>query len=200
MTQLPDVQVVGCFHYSAPECEGVNYRSLLVTRREDGHKTLADFYGRCAVYNAADSQSGYNALLKMVAPLAKNGAFFARTMVSGSHHQSLAQIDRGKADIAAIDCVSWALMQRYEPQRCNGLSVIDASAGVPGLPLITSADTSGQMLQCLREVLHELVTSPRYRKICAALLITGFSEVMRQSYTVLTDWRRQAQEQGITRL
>jgi hypothetical protein len=32
VTQLPDVQTVGCFHYSAPGCDGFHYRSLLVTR------------------------------------------------------------------------------------------------------------------------------------------------------------------------
>lgn len=64
VTQLPDVQVVGCFHYAAPGCEGFHYRSFLVVREEDRHLTLADFRGRRAVCNSADSQSGYNALRK----------------------------------------------------------------------------------------------------------------------------------------
>jgi hypothetical protein len=58
------VQVVGCFHYAAPGCEGFHYRSFLVVREEDRHLTLADFRGRRAVCNSADSQSGYNALRK----------------------------------------------------------------------------------------------------------------------------------------
>ncbi|WP_326490889.1 hypothetical protein [Lelliottia amnigena] len=29
MTQLPDVQTVGCFHYTAPGCDGIHYRSFL---------------------------------------------------------------------------------------------------------------------------------------------------------------------------
>lgn len=28
MTQLPEVQVVGCFHYRVPGCEGIHYRSF----------------------------------------------------------------------------------------------------------------------------------------------------------------------------
>src|SRR5690606_22386345 len=45
-TQLPEVQVVGCFHYRVPGCEGINYCSFLVVRDEDKHRTLADFRGR----------------------------------------------------------------------------------------------------------------------------------------------------------
>lgn len=64
MTRLPAVQTVGCFHYSAPGCEGRNYRSLLAVREVDGGQTLADFRGRRVACNSPDSQSGYNVLLK----------------------------------------------------------------------------------------------------------------------------------------
>jgi ABC-type phosphate/phosphonate transport system substrate-binding protein len=76
VTLLPEVQTVGCFHYSAPGCEGIDYRSLLVARAADNARSLADFRGRRAICNSPDSQSGYNVLLKMVAPLAREGRFF----------------------------------------------------------------------------------------------------------------------------
>lgn len=100
VTLLPDVQVVGCFHYAAPGCEGIQYRSFLTVREEDRHLTLADFRGRRAVCNSPDSQSGYNALRKKVAPLASDGLFFAQTSFSGSHRQSLIDVKRGAGDIA----------------------------------------------------------------------------------------------------
>lgn len=64
MTRLPAAQTVGCFHYSAPGCEGRNYRSLLVVRETESRQTLADFRGRRVACNSPDSQSGYNVLLK----------------------------------------------------------------------------------------------------------------------------------------
>lgn len=76
VTQLPEVQTVGCFHYAAPGCEGRRYRSLLVVREADSHRMLGDFFGRRAVCNAEHSQSGYNVLRKMVAPLSREGRFF----------------------------------------------------------------------------------------------------------------------------
>ncbi|WP_333849245.1 phosphate/phosphite/phosphonate ABC transporter substrate-binding protein [Leclercia sp.] len=200
VTQLPDVQVVGCFHYTAPGCEGRNYRSLLVVRAQDSDNTLADFRGRRVVCNAPDSQSGYNVLLKMVAPLAEQGRFFSGVTFSGSHRQSLIDLRRGEGDIAAIDCVTWALLQRHEPELLSGLVVIDRSPLAPGLPLITAASTSPETLQAIRAALKVLVSAPQYREICSALFIGGFSEATRQSYQVLLDWRQEAAEAGLHQL
>lgn len=200
VTQLSDVQVVGCFHYTAPGCESIYYRSVLVVREEDKQLTFADFRGRAVVCNSTDSQSGYNVLMKMVTPLAANGRFFSRVALSGSHRQSLHDVKRGEGDIAAIDCVTWALLQRHEPKLLEGLAIIDQSPLAPGLPLITAAQTSADTLAALRKALHTLVSAPEYREICAALLIGGFSEVTRQPYSLLLDWRKAAQTAGVTRL
>ena len=200
VTQLLDVQVVGCFHYTAPGCESFYYRSVLVVREEDKQQTFADFRDRTVVCNSTDSQSGYNVLMKRVTPLAANGRFFSRVVLSGSHRQSLIDVKRGEGDIAAIDCVTWALLQRHEPALLDGLAIIDQSPLAPGLPLITAGETSPDTLAALREALHTLVSAAEYREICAALLIGGFSEVTRQPYSRLLDWRKAAQTAGIARL
>jgi ABC-type phosphate/phosphonate transport system substrate-binding protein len=132
VTQLLDVQVVGCFHYTAPGCESIYYRSVLVVREEDKQQTFADFRDRTVVCNSTDSQSGYNVLMKRVTPLAVNGRFFSRVVLSGSHRQSLIDVKRGEGDIAAIDCVTWALLQRHEPALLDGLAIIDQSPLAPG--------------------------------------------------------------------
>lgn len=186
VTRLPDVQVVGCFHYTAPGCEGIHYRSFLVVREEDKRRTLADFRGRRAVCNSPDSQSGYNVLRKKISPAAVEG-FFSSVAFSGSHRQSLAAIRRGEGDIAAVDCVTFALLQRHEPALLAGLAVIDRTPLTPGLPLITSRQTSPEMLHAIRDALRTLVSAPEFRETCSAALIAGFSEVTRQSYSQLLD-------------
>lgn len=155
-------------------------------REEDRHLTLADFRGRRAVCNSPDSQSGYNALRKKVAPLASGGQFFAQTSFSGSHRQSLIDVKRGAGDIAAIDCVTWALLQRHEPERLAGLAVIDRTPLTPGLPLITSHNTSPETLNAIRDALRELVDAPEYREVRDAVLIDGFSVVTRDAYASLS--------------
>lgn len=200
VTQLPDVQTVGCFHYSAPGCDGFYYRSLLVTREEHARQTLADFRGRVAACNSVDSQSGYNALRKMVAPLAEGGAFFSSVMLSGSHRQSLVAIGQKRADIAAIDCVTWALLQRHEPELLAGLAVIGTSPLAPGLPLISAKQTSAHTLAQLQDALSQFVSEPRLRELCDALLITGFSPIAREAYSPLLAWRDEAAKQGVLHL
>lgn len=197
VTQLPEVQPVGCFHYTAPGCDGVNYRSFLVVRTQDAGSTLEDFRGRRAVCNSIDSQSGYNALRHEVAPRAKHGRFFAEVILSGSHRQSLAAVQRGEADIAAIDCVTWALLKRHEPLAVLSLAVIGHTPLSPGLPLITSSQTSPEDLSAQRKVLSQLVTDSSYVAVCEKLFIGGFSQISREDYDVILDWQREAMEFGV---
>jgi ABC-type phosphate/phosphonate transport system substrate-binding protein len=200
MTQLPDVQTVGCFHYTAPGCNGIHYRSFLVARATDKHPTLADFQGKRVACNARDSQSGYNVLLKMVASLDHDAPFFERVVISGSHRQSLIEIKRGAADIAAIDCITWALLQRHEPDLIEGLTVIGESPLAPGLPLIAAQNTSHDTLSRIRAALNDLVSAAKYRQICDDMFIGAFSEVTRQPYSLLLDWRDAAARKGVTQL
>lgn len=185
VTRLKDVQPLGCFHYAAPGCEGVGYRSFLVTRQKDMGAGLADFRQRIVVCNSDDSQSGYNALRKMVEPLRENGCFFSQVIFSGSHRQSLEAIQRGEADIAAVDCVTFALLKKYQPQALAQLKVIGETPLTPGLPLITGPETTPSQVIALRRALNRLVSEPRYRPLCRAALISGFSEVSRKQYDVI---------------
>lgn len=200
VTLLPDVQLVGCFHYSVPGCEEHRYRSFLAAREEDANKKLEDFRGKRAVCNSLDSQSGYNALRKVAAPLAREGKFFAKAMISGSHRHSLAALQRGDADIAAIDCITWALLVRHAPHLLRGLAVIGQSPLAPGLPLITSRKTSPETLFSLRRALTRLTHDKPFRAQREALYISGFSEVAREDYAVILQWQEEAKNLGIASL
>ena len=195
VSQLPAVQLVGTFHYQAAGCSGRDYRSWLVAR--DKQATLADFNGQRAVANSTDSQSGYNAL-RFVA--ARQGVSFSQLLLSGGHRQSLAALRDSQADIAAIDCVSWALLARYAPDELRGLHIIGETPAAPGLPLITAASTSAARLATLRTALHQLVSDPAWRGVCNDNLISGFSTVQRDDYQDVLAWEQQAAALGVTRL
>lgn len=179
VTRLHDVQVVGCFHYLAPGCSGPDYRSLLVARAGDSGARLDAFRDRPAAANAPDSQSGYRALLRAVGG---DTGYFSRMVWCGSHRGALRAVRRGEADLAAIDCVSFALLARYFPQEVEGLAVIDETPLTPGLPLITSRTTPPPVLAALREALGAVAED---RAIAGPLLIGGFSPVRRSTYAPL---------------
>lgn len=197
---LPDVQLVGTFLSSAQGCDGQRYRSWLVVRSADENLTLSDFRGRRAVCNSNDSHSGFNSLRYVIAPLAQDGKFFSATRFSGSHRQSLAALRAGEADIAAIDCITWALLRRNFPQELAGLEIIGETPLCAALPLITSAKTSAATLEKLRSALSELTSDKRYQDLLAESLIGGFSVTEREFYDEVQAWEKQAAALGVTAL
>ena len=168
------VRVVGAFQYDVPGCTGVFQRSQVVVRADDPSEALVDLRGRRVAYNGTDSQSGYNSLRALVAPLARDGQFFGSRLATGSHVESAKAVRDGKADVAAIDCVSLAGFRRYEPDVVQGVRVLTETAAYPGLPLITAAGTDKTALALLRQVLGQLMHDPAAAKPLHALFITGF--------------------------
>lgn len=200
VTFLPEVQVVGTFHYQAAGCDRFHYSSHLVVRAADAGKALTDFRDKRVVCNSEDSQSGYHCLRAVVAPLQHNGRFFSQLLFSGSHQNSLAALTADLADIAAIDAVTWALVSQHEPERIAGLVSLGTTPLIPGLPMITSAQTSASTLAKLRQVLKRLVTEPEWRNLCNALLIKDFSVTTRSDYQVISDNAARASSSGLQSL
>lgn len=170
------VRVVGAFRYTAPGCTGIDYTSKLIARADDAG-TVQAFRGRVAAINGVDSHSGCNALRGVVAPHAVDGRFFGTWRVSGSHRASLALVKRGAADIAAVDCITLAMLRRLEPASLEGLRTVSSTPRAPGLPLITAASTSDAELQALRRALLAVCADPALAPLRAALLIDGFEAV-----------------------
>ena len=200
VSQLPEVQLVGTLQSCAAGCQDLRYRSWLVVRQAENARMLEDFRGRRAVCNSADSHSGYNALRYAIAPLAENGKFFAETHFSGSHQQSLAALRRNEADIAAIDCITWALLQKYQPQALADVAIIGETPLCPALPLITSSRTDSLLLEKLRSALFELANVEDFKPLMQANLLAGFSVPRRSYYDEVLAWEQQAAAMGVTRL
>lgn len=194
------VQVVGAMRYSAPGCGGIGYRSELLVRDDDSGRILDDFRGRVAAYNDRASQSGCHSLRARVAPLAQNGRFFARAVETGAHRASLALLQRGAADIAAIDCITLAGLRRHAPELTRGLRSIGSTALVPGLPLITGAATTPAELAALRVALAAAVADPALAEVRAALFIAGFEPVAHEAWQPLVELNDAASRLGCTEL
>jgi len=194
------VRVVGAFRYDAEGADGTGYRSLVVVRADDPAVVIEDLRGRAVAYNGRDSHSGSNALRALVAPLAVRGRFFGPAFESGAHRRSLDFVRDGHADVAAIDCVSFALFRRHEPAAVEGLRVLARTELSPGLPLITARATSGPDLERLRRALERAVADPRLAEVRAALLIAGFERLGRSDYEPIAAMRDAAAAAGYPEL
>jgi ABC-type phosphate/phosphonate transport system substrate-binding protein len=169
------LQLVATPVYDVDGCSGPLYRSAIVVWRYEPARILADMRGRHCVVNEPSSNSGMNLLRAAVAPLAGNrGGFFESVTVSGSHRRSLEMIADGEADLAAVDCVSWAHLQRIAPQLKEALRVLAWTDASPSLPLVTAGQTDAATLQALRLALAEAMNDPALDLARERLFLSGF--------------------------
>ncbi len=122
--------------YDAEGCGRGTYRSALVCRAGE-EAPLEAFRGRTVAINDYGSQSGCNALADAVRPL--GDAFFGAVLLTGAHRASALAVAAGRADIAAIDAVAWALFAEVEPGARAGLAVLGWTEEAPALPFITAS-------------------------------------------------------------
>ena len=196
-TTFRDVlRVVATPHYAAPGCEGPRYSSVVVARETSRVVALEELRGAVCAFNSRDSQSGYNALRALVAPLVRGGRFFARTVETGGHAASIEAVRTGRADVCAADCVTWALHARHWPSALTGLEVIRYTEPAPGLPFVTAGDVSDATLASIREALRRAFVRPDLAETRDALLISGLSILPADAYEPLLAMERAAAASG----
>ena len=186
--------------YRAPGCSGARYASLVVVRESAAARALGDLRGQVAAINHPDSHSGSNALRALVAPLARRGRFFGGVEVSGSHAASLAMVADGAADVAAIDCVSHALLARHRPAALAGTRVLCRSAAAPAPPFVTRAGAGEALVERLRATLRRACAAPPLAAARDALLLDGVAILPSSAYRRIPAFARLAARHGYAAL
>ena len=194
------VALVATPAYAAPGCDGPAYVSQLIVPADSAVDTLADLRGRVAAINGWDSHSGMSALRHAVAPLAEDGRFFADIVVSGSHVRSIAMVAAGQADLAAIDCVTYALINRYDPALLSAVRILGSSAAAPGLPYVTHGAADVDFVQRLRAGLARAVADPSLADLRADLLIADIAVLDFAAYDRVLEMETAAVGAGYARL
>jgi ABC-type phosphate/phosphonate transport system substrate-binding protein len=194
------VKLLATPRYAAPGCAGPTYVSWIVVRRDDPAGDLEDLRGRRAAFNGRDSQSGYNVLRALAAPLATEGRFFGAAVESGAHRKSMAMVAAGQADVATIDCVSFALIARLAPQEVAELRVLGATAAAPALPYVTAAASDEPTVERLQAGIHAACADPALADIRRTLLIEGCEVLPESRYSVILDMERDAVARGYPEL
>jgi ABC-type phosphate/phosphonate transport system substrate-binding protein len=190
------VKLIATPRYTASGCEGANYRSAIVVRCEDCAQSLADLRDRRCVINAVDSNSGMNLLRASIAPFARGAPFFASVLVSGSHRHSVDMVAEGEADVAAVDCVSFAHFQRLYPAAVAGLRLLGWTPASPSLPFITAATTDDSTLQIVRASLARVVADRTLDGACQRLFLGGVDLQPAPHFSEVRQLERRAEELG----
>lgn len=144
------VELVGTPDYGVEGCPPGFYHSTLVCASADPRNHLAEFLGGTLAVNGLDLQSGYAAMMRATAPLARGGRFFHRAIHTGSHAASIRLVARGLADIAAIDSVTFRISRQFDPVAA-GLKRIGTTEPTPGLPFIAAnGKPEGKLFDAIR--------------------------------------------------
>ncbi|CAI8872423.1 phosphate/phosphite/phosphonate ABC transporter substrate-binding protein [Pseudomonas chlororaphis] len=192
------VRVIGRPRYELPDSTAGNHCSLLLGRDSDPRRTLQALRGSRGVINGEDSNSGMNLLRQRLAPLQRDGRFFARVGISGSHRESLRWLREGQADLAAIDSVTFAYLARYAEEEVAGLRVIARSAFSPTLPYIGVAGLGEEQAERIRAAMNQALAA-----LPAVAETLGLREVLpaaETDYQILLDYQREAEGLGYARV
>ena len=130
------VTLIGTPDYGIKDCPAGHYNSVFIARKDDTRTDLRDFHNATFAYNEPLSQSGWAAPMSHMNNLEHT---FARNIQSGAHVSSAYMVANARADIAAIDAVTWAMIKRYDAFS-EKLRVVTRTTPTPGLPYIAAMD------------------------------------------------------------
>ena len=174
--------------YAVDGCVGPTYHSVIVVRQDSDLRSLDDIAGKVAAINGYDSQSGWNALRHS---LIGKGAL-GRVIETGGHRRSMAAVRDGRADVAAIDCVTYANVEAVAPNEVAPLRVIARSASAPALPYVTRRDIAPSELEGLRAGLQAAIADPALAAVRSQLLIAGIEVLPLLAYDRMLEMEQEA--------
>ncbi|WP_250514965.1 PhnD/SsuA/transferrin family substrate-binding protein [Caballeronia sp. INDeC2] len=192
------VRLVGAPDFDVPGCDNGSYRSVIVAGRHVDAQSIEACRGLRGAYNEDDSNSGMNLFRHAVAPFAHDGRFFASVTKTGAHLASLRALAERRADVAAIDCVTFAFTQSHLPELTDGVRVLGMTASSGALPYIASMcvpqDSLGTIFQALADALaHDPALAARLR-------LKGVVRRTQADYAPILDYERDAIGRGYPRL
>jgi len=116
--------------------KGKHYSSRIIVQAGSGRNSLLDCRDSILAVNGMDSNSGMNVLRYELARLGARDSFFHEIKVTGGHLHSLEAVATGAAQVAAIDCVSYQLIQDHDASLTAAVDCIGFSASSCGLPFV----------------------------------------------------------------
>ena len=194
------IRLVATPCYAVPGCTGSTYRSAVVVRRADPAEALTDLRYRRCVINDLNSNSGMNLLRAAIAPLSWSERFFESVTISGAHRRSAEMVANGQADVAALDCVSFAHFQRLYPALLANLRVLCWTPASPSLPFITARATNDETLRSLRCALVSVIADSSLAAVRERLFLDAIDIEPDDTCCEVLKLERQAAELGYPNL
>lgn len=163
----PDLHILAQPDFSNfPGGQGPLYRSAIIAtgkginvappKGREGIIPTEQLSGKRLAFNDRASLSGYLSITAdMTAATGQRKAFYSHGEHSGSHRHSVQMVAQGDADVAAIDCKTWALLQKHDPA-AEKVHVIGWTGARKGLPYVCSPKIEPTLKEILTDTLIDL--------------------------------------------
>ena len=156
------------------DCQPGHYFSVLVTQAYDDRNWPNEFDGATLAYNNELSQSGFAAPL---AAARTAGLAFGGFVHTGAHAASALAVAEGRAEIAALDAVSWTMIRRWDLW-AQDLREAGRTDPTPALPYITAKDGPAEALFTALDAAIDALSRADKDLLC----VDGLTHVSNQAY------------------
>ena len=166
------------------------YFTDIVARADSPLRHLPEIFGRRFAFTTVDSQSGYQAPRRLLAPyaLARGGRLF-ESMVGPllTPRRVIEAVLRDEADAGPLDSYFHDLLRHHEPALAAQLRVLATTVATPLPALVGTAALPEATARKLTAALLAVADANELAPIRAALLLRGFAAVDAESYGMLRD-------------
>jgi len=201
MTRLQDALRPFCLPcFDVPGADGKLYSSQFIVPADSIIESLQQCRGKVVAINNEDSNSGMNVLRYALAKLNATPGYFGNVLMTGSHLASLEAVAANRAQLAAVDCVTYQLIADQNPALIAALRVIGYSEQTCGLPFVMAASQYSQQacedyVNALNQALTQLPAELREK-----LHLDHFESVGLEDYQSILDLESFAIEAGYAKL
>jgi phosphonate transport system substrate-binding protein len=160
----------------APQINGSHfYHSYLIVNTDSPFQSLQDLEGKAFAFTDPHSNSGHIVPLYWLHQMGtRPEEFFAQTIYTFSHDNSILAVAKGLVDGAAVDSLIWEFMRQAGSEIVQKTRVIRNSQpfGIP--PIVVSSDISDELRPKVQDLLLNMHASEPGTSILSELDIDKF--------------------------
>jgi phosphonate transport system substrate-binding protein len=161
--------------------EPVYFCDMIVSRGSSA-RSFWDLEGGAWAYNDPCSLSGHGGIAARLGSPEAAGAFFGRTIHSGSHPASVRLVADGEVDAACIDSNVLRILLERTPALKDEVRVLESWGPYPIQPVVVRAGLDQALKAALRESLLNTEADPLSRPGLGAFGLERFAAVGEEDY------------------
>jgi phosphonate transport system substrate-binding protein len=167
------------------------YHSYIISRRGSGRHSLSDLRRSTFAFSDPLSNSGYR---YVAAELKDRGTspdrFFARTLFTYSHENTISAVRDGIADGGSVDSLFFDGLARTDLSLTHEIEIVQRSPPFPINPVVASPLAPPDVVELLTSTLLRMSADPKGREALDTVGITGFISIPESAYDpMVQSWR-----------